>query len=92
MELNPSFLPHKGDPAYRAREMVTHLQKSDLYREYQEAFEDTTGLPLEMRPAGSFQAALQNSQNTNPFCSLMASRNKTCAACLMLQQQVEENA
>lgn len=92
MELNASYLPHKGDTANRTREMVSHLQKSELYREYQEAYEATTGLPLEMRPAGSFQAALLNSRNTNPFCALMASRNKTCAACLMLQQKIEEAA
>jgi AraC-like DNA-binding protein len=92
MELNASFLPHKGDTAHRTREMVTHLQKSQLYRDYQSAFEATTGLPLEMRPAGAFQAALQNSKHTNPFCQLMASRNKTCAACLLLQQRLEENA
>ncbi len=92
MELNASFLPHKGDTSHRTREMVSHLQKSELYREYQAAFEATTGLPLEMRPAGAFQAALQNSRQTNPFCALMASRNKTCAACLVLQQRLEETA
>jgi AraC-like DNA-binding protein/ligand-binding sensor protein len=72
--------------------MVAHLQKSELYREYQKAFEETTGLPLEMRPAGAFQSALQNSRLTNPFCALMAARNKTCAACLLLQQRLEQTA
>jgi AraC-like DNA-binding protein/ligand-binding sensor protein len=92
MELNASFLPHRGDTTHRARELVSHLQKSELYREYQKAFEATTGLPLDMRPAGSFQPALQSSKLTNPFCALMASRNKTCSACLMLQQRLEEGA
>lgn len=92
MELNASYLPHKGDSAHRNREMVSHLQKSELFRDYQKAFEATMGLPLELRPAGALQAALQNSSQTNPFCALMATRNKTCAACLLLQQKVEESA
>ncbi|MDO8544083.1 MAG: helix-turn-helix domain-containing protein [Opitutaceae bacterium] len=92
MQLTESYLPHKGDTAQRSREMVSHLQRSELFRDYQKAFEETTGLPLEMRPAGTFQAALQDSKHTNPFCSLMASRNKTCAACLSLQRKLEDTA
>jgi AraC-like DNA-binding protein/ligand-binding sensor protein len=92
MEITASYLPHKGDPVQRARELAGHLQKSDLYRDYRTAFETTTGLPLGLRAAGSFQPALQGSRLTNPFCALMAARNKSCAACLQLQQRVEESA
>jgi hypothetical protein len=34
------------------------LQKSDLFREYRQAFGGTIGLPLVLRAAGSFQAPL----------------------------------
>jgi AraC-like DNA-binding protein/ligand-binding sensor protein len=92
MQLNASFLPHKGTAMQRTREMVAQLEKSELYRDYQKAFEATTGLPLDVRAAGAFQPALQRSKQSNPFCQLMASRSKSCAACLQLQQRLEETA
>ena len=72
--------------------IVSHLQRSSLYRDYQQAFEATTGLPLALRPAGSFQTPLHGSRQVNPFCALMATANKTCASCLELQQRVEQSA
>jgi AraC-like DNA-binding protein len=71
---------------------ITQLEKSELYRDYHQAFEATTGLPLSLRASGSFQAPLQGSRRANPFCALMAQANKTCAACLQLQQRVEDEA
>lgn len=75
-----------------SRSVVAHLQRSDVYRDYQAAFETTTGLPLALRTAGSFQFPLHGSKRANPFCTLMASTNRTCAACLQLQQEVEQSA
>ena len=73
-------------------DLVAHLQKSDIIRDYQKAFEAATGLPLALRSAGSFKPPLHGSKLMNPFCSLMASANKTCAACLQLQQRNESAA
>lgn len=74
------------------RHVVHHLQQSKVFREYQQAFELTTGLPLALRPAGSFLSPLHASKRQNSFCGLMAAKNKTCAACLQLQQRVEAEA
>lgn len=71
---------------------VEHLQHSDIYRDYQKAFEATTGLPLALRAAGSFQSPMHGSKQANPFCVLMATTNETCSSCLRLQQRVEEEA
>jgi AraC-like DNA-binding protein/ligand-binding sensor protein len=71
---------------------IEHLQRSEIYRDYQKAFEATTGLPLAMRAVGSFQSPMQGSKRANAFCTLMAGTNQTCAACLRLQQKVEEEA
>jgi len=81
-----------GHDARSDRDLVDRLQKSEIYREYQRAFEAATGLPLALRPAGSFQAPLNGSKNRNEFCALMASQNKTCAACLDMQQRIEAQA
>lgn len=74
------------------RDLVERLQKSDIYKEYQRAFEAATGLPLALKAAGSFKQPLHDSKHPNGFCRLMASHNKTCAACLELQQRIEVQA
>lgn len=69
--------------------VVRTLQQSALFREYREAFEATTGLPLVLRAAGSFRLPLQGSRRRNPFCALMTRGN---SACLQAQQGLEEAA
>lgn len=71
---------------------VSYLRESEVFRDFQDAFETSTGLPLAMRAAGSFQPPLHGSKRVNAFCALMAARNKTCAACLQVQQRIEEGA
>jgi AraC-like DNA-binding protein/ligand-binding sensor protein len=75
-----------------SNDVVTRLRDSEVFRDYQQAFETATGLPLVLRAAGSFQPPLQGSRQLNPFCALMAAMNKTCAACLQLQQRIENEA
>lgn len=81
-----------NETLHRHREMVAQIQKSELYREYQKAFEATTGLPLGIRAAESFQAPLHDSKQANQFCVMMAGTNKSCAACLQLQGRLAESA
>ena len=83
----PAAVFDRGD-----HDLVARLQKSELFRDYQKAFQAATGLPLALRPTGSFQPPLHGSRMANPLCSLMTSANRTCAACLQLQQSVENAA
>jgi AraC-like DNA-binding protein/ligand-binding sensor protein len=76
----------------QSREFVVQLQKSEIYRDYRRAFEATTGLPLAVRAVGTFQLPFQGSRQINPFCTLMAARNQSCAACLRAQQELEQKA
>jgi len=69
--------------------VVARLQESRIFRDYQDAFQMATRLPLVLRPVGSFQAPLQGAKNIASFCALMGGGNKTCAACLQLQAKVE---
>ncbi|MBI5771579.1 MAG: helix-turn-helix domain-containing protein [Verrucomicrobia bacterium] len=84
-------LPTENSPT-RTRELVLRMQQSEIYRDYQDAFEATTGLPLTLRAAGSFQPPQAGSKRLNAFCALMAGRSKSCAACLQLQQRAEREA
>ena len=92
--MHPSLSHSPGaDTADRNnRHTIAQLEKSEVYRDYHGAFEGTTGLPLGMRATGSFQASLKGSRRRNAFCELMAGTNRTCAACLQLQQRVEQEA
>jgi len=74
------------------RDLASHLKNSGIYRDYQKAFEATTGFPLAIRAVGSFQPPLHGSRHINRFCALMARRSKSCSACLQLQQRVETEA
>jgi AraC-like DNA-binding protein len=72
--------------------IVPQLQRSEIYRSYQQAFEATTGLPLALRATGAFQSPLHASKQVNAFCALMAANSAACAACLRVQQRIEAEA
>ena len=93
MQMTTSFpgAPTDHSNGYNANG-VAHLQRSPVFRDYKNAFENTTGLPLVLRAAGSFQSPLHASKRANSFCTLMVTANKSCAACLQLQQRVETEA
>lgn len=80
------------DHAHRSRELVDRLKKSQIYRDYEKAFRETTGMPINLRPIESFDLPHHDDPKEAPFCALMARTNHTCAACLQLQKKVEEQA
>jgi AraC-like DNA-binding protein/ligand-binding sensor protein len=85
-------MSHHVDPVKRSRDLVERLKRSDIYRDYEQAFRDTTGLPINLRPLEAFNLPHHGDPNENKFCALMAKTNQTCAACLQLQRKVEEEA
>jgi len=72
--------------------LVTQLRSSQIYRDYESAFRDTTGLPLNLRPIEAFDLPHHHDPNENPFCAIMAKTNQSCSACLQLQRKVEVQA
>ena len=82
--------PATAETAARdSHHLVSLLQNSEIYRDYQRAFQSITGLPLTLRPAGAFAAPMQGAKLGNTLCALLAGKNKTCAACLDVQQRLE---
>ena len=81
-----------GVPRNRAKDLVEKLSRTRIYQDYERAFNETTGLPLTLRPPDSLTAPLHGKKHENPFCSLMAKTNRTCAACLESQQLMMEKA
>ena len=72
--------------------LIEALAKSKVYQDYERAFSEATGLPVTLRPVESWQLPHHGKKNENPFCSLMASKSRSCASCLQVQQRLSENA
>lgn len=72
--------------------MVEMLNNSEMYREYERAYSEATGLPLALRPVESWQLPLHGKRKENAFCALMATKSRTCAACLQMQDKLCQSA
>jgi ligand-binding sensor protein len=71
-------------------EIVERLSKSQIFGDYEAAFNQATNLPLALRPYDLWQHALRGKKHENPFCALVAKSNRSCAACLQVQQELIE--
>lgn len=91
----PSHLPPLAPgkiSAQQSRMLVSQLRRSQMFRDYEQAFRETTGFPITLRPIEAFDLPHHGDPNEAPFCALMARSNHSCAACLQLQRRVEEEA
>jgi AraC-like DNA-binding protein/ligand-binding sensor protein len=79
-------------PSAASQTLVGQLSQSQIYRDYEKAFRETTGLPINLRPVETFNLPHSGDPNENPFCALIAKTNQSCAACLQLQRKVETQA
>jgi AraC-like DNA-binding protein/ligand-binding sensor protein len=88
----PSSPPAAGLSAQQSRTLVAQLKRSQVYRDYEQAFRETTGLPISLRPTEAFDLPHHGDPKEAPFCSLMSQSNHSCAACLQQQKRVEVEA
>lgn len=79
-------------PPSNGTSVVDHLSDSQLYKDYERAFRQATGLPLAIRPAQAYENALNGKDGENPFCMLMARTNAGCANCIKMQADLEAKA
>jgi AraC-like DNA-binding protein len=76
------------DDIRQKRRLVEQLRASPIYRDYEKAFRNCTGLPLSLRSGDCFGLAHQDDPRGSSFCALMTQHNHTCAACLASQQRL----
>lgn len=74
------------------RALIGALVNSKVYREYEQAFTNLTGLPVALQPVETWQLPHHGKRNENPFCALMAQKSRACAACLQVQERLCEKA
>src|SRR5215212_1219915 len=68
------------------------LCSSKIYQDYERAFSEATGLPVALRPVESWQLPHHGRRSENPFCAMMATKSRACAACLQVQQKLSDSA
>jgi len=78
--------------AKESRVIVAQLKRSQVFRDYEKAYRETTGLPIALRPIEAFDLPLHKDPKENLFCALMAQSNHTCAACLQMQKKMADAA
>jgi AraC-like DNA-binding protein/ligand-binding sensor protein len=71
-------------------QIVERIANSDVYKEYERAFNQATHLPLNLRPVETWRLGLEGKKYENPFCAMLAKCNRTCAACLETQKRMDE--
>lgn len=65
------------------------LRGSKLFLEYQEAFQNATGLPLTLHRAKSEHFEEDLKQKKSAFCEILARSNSACAQCYAMQKKLE---
>lgn len=73
------------------KELLQRLSKSSIYKDYEKAFSETTGMPLTLRTKDVWDVVHRDKEHENPFCKLMAKASRTCAACLQVQEDLTQD-
>lgn len=81
----PAAAPENGQGN---RALVEALTSSRIYRDYERAFSDLTGLPIALQPIETWQLPHHGKRNENAFCALLSRKNRSCAACLQTQERL----
>lgn len=79
--------------AAQSRHVVEKLSSGQLFKDYERAFKEATGLPLQIRPLEAYKSVLNEPDDVgNEFCKLLAQTNQGCANCLKMQADLEREA
>jgi AraC-like DNA-binding protein len=72
--------------------VLGRLVQSQIFKDYERAFGEATGLPLTLSPTEDWHLAHRGLRRENPFCALIAKQSKACAACLQTQHELTTTA
>src|SRR2546423_12072173 len=78
--------PGRGATARSSdQEVMLHLSRSQIFKDYERAFSEATGLPLNIRGHDSWSPAHHGKEDRDSLASILARFNKARAACLRAQ-------
>src|SRR5437660_8313117 len=67
------------------QEVMRHLSRSQIFKDYERAFSEAMGLPLNIRGHASWSPAHHGKEDGDSLASILARFNKARAACLRAQ-------
>src|SRR5205823_15046374 len=72
------------------QEVMRHLSRSQIFKDYERAFSEATGLPLNIRGHDSWSPAHHGKTDHVSFAAILARFNKARAACLSAQTDASQ--
>ncbi len=72
-------------------DLISQLTRSQIYRDYERAFSEATGLPLAFHSADRRAPALRQSKWANDFCRRISETSPGCKLCLEMQQKIRKD-
>jgi AraC-like DNA-binding protein len=72
--------------------LIEALANSQMYHDYERAFTEATGMPVTLRSTANWQLPFHGKRKENPFCAIIASKSRTCAGCLQVQEKLCQKA
>jgi len=67
------------------QEVMRHLSRSQIFKDYERAFSEAMGLPLNIRGRDSWSPSHHGKEDHDSFASILARFNKARSACLKAQ-------
>src|SRR5438067_5956953 len=71
-------------------EVMQHLSRSQIFKDYERAFSEAMGLPLNIRGRDSWSPAHHGKTDRDSFAAILARFNQARAACLRAQTHASE--
>ena len=69
-------------------DLTERLSRSQIFRDYERAFSEATGLPLAFQRTGRKKPALRESKFANEFCQQMTEIDEGCRMCVEVQEKI----
>src|SRR2546428_5395957 len=82
---SPGVMSKRSASRSSDQEVMRHLSRSQIFKDYERAFSEAMGLPLNIRGHGSWSPAHHGKKDLDSFASILARFNKARAACLSAQ-------
>src|SRR5947208_14760750 len=67
------------------QEVMRHLSRSQIFKDYERAFSEATGLPRKIRARDAWPTSHHGKEDHDSFASILARFNKARSACLRAQ-------
>ncbi|HKJ33377.1 MAG TPA: helix-turn-helix domain-containing protein [Balneolales bacterium] len=74
-----------------SKKLINELINTQIFKDYEQAFEETTQLPLKIRAIGDRSASAKHSDLQNPFCTYLKKNHANCHICQSMQKKLTED-